>query len=182
MHAKHILAAFATISLAHAASWNITVGGGLIFTPNQVTASPGDTLHFNFTSPGHSATQSTFDAPCTPMSGGFNSGVILQSGGPTFDVMVNSTDPIWVYCAQVGHCQGGMVFAANPTSAQTFTAFQAAAMGKSSNTNTGGSSSSATAAAASTTGSTSSGNDASALELKGWMVGFAAFIGAVAMI
>ncbi|KAG8940697.1 hypothetical protein FRC04_005078 [Tulasnella sp. 424] len=192
MHAKHILAAFATIPLAQAAVWNITVGGsaGIVFTPSQVTAAVGDTLHFVFGPPSHSVTQSTFAAPCTPMAGGFNSGLMatqLQSGGPTYDVMVNSTDPIWVYCEQVGHCQGGMVFAANPTTAQSFTAFQAAAMGKSSNANTG-SSSSAAAAAASTTGSTSSGaygsssNDASALELKGWMVGAAAFIGAAAMI
>ncbi|KAG8940696.1 hypothetical protein FRC04_005077 [Tulasnella sp. 424] len=130
MHAKHILAAFATIPLAHAAVWNVTVGGpaGLVYTPSQVTASPGDTLHFIFASPGHSVTQSTFDAPCTEMPGGFNSGLIQQSGG-TFDVLVNSTDPIWVFCEQVGHCQGGMVFAANPTTAQSFTAFQAAAKG-----------------------------------------------------
>ncbi|KAG8963225.1 hypothetical protein FRC05_004905 [Tulasnella sp. 425] len=197
MHAKHILAAFATIPLAHAAVWNITVGGsaGIVFTPNQVTAAVGDTLHFIFGPPSHSATQGTFDAPCTPMPGGFNSGFMptqLEPGGPTFDVLVNSTDPIWVHCQQVGHCPAGMLFAANaPSSGQTFAAYQAAAMGKSSNANTGGSSSSATAAAASTTGSTSSdpyggsgpyGNDASALELNVWMVGVAAFIGAAAMI
>jgi hypothetical protein len=31
-----------------------------------------------------------------------------------FTVMVNSTDPIWFYCGQVGHCQGGMVGVINP--------------------------------------------------------------------
>ncbi|KAG8940695.1 hypothetical protein FRC04_005076 [Tulasnella sp. 424] len=230
MHAKHILAAFATIPLAHAAVWNITVGGsaGIVFTPNQVTAAVGDTLHFIFGPPSHSATQGTFDAPCTPMPGGFNSGFVPI---PSFDAALTQhanptragrtdfrcpgqlgmskppfilhnvhltmpplaqTDPIWVHCQQVGHCPAGMLFAANaPSSGQTFAAYQAAAMGKSSNANTGGSSSSATAAAASTTGSTSSdpyggsgpyGNDASALELNVWMVGVAAFIGAAAMI
>ncbi|KAG9045679.1 hypothetical protein FS837_005863 [Tulasnella sp. UAMH 9824] len=57
MHAKTVLAAFATVSIAHAAVWNITVGqSGLTFSPNQVTAAVGDTLHF-VVSPGHSATQ-----------------------------------------------------------------------------------------------------------------------------
>ncbi|KAG9045677.1 hypothetical protein FS837_005861 [Tulasnella sp. UAMH 9824] len=181
MHAKTLLAAFAALPLAHAAVWNITVGqSGLSFSPNQVTAAAGDTLHFIF-SPGHSATQSTFAAPCSPMSGGADSGIMTSAG--TFDVPVTSTDPIWMYCKQVGHCQAGMVFAANaPSSGQTFAAFQAAAEGKAVS-NTGSSSTSAAAAAASTTKSTSTGaygNSASALESKGWMVGVAAFVGAAA--
>jgi hypothetical protein len=30
-------------------------------------------------------------------------------------VTVNNTDPVFFYCAQVGHCQAGMVFALNPS-------------------------------------------------------------------
>ncbi|KIO19991.1 hypothetical protein M407DRAFT_142380 [Tulasnella calospora MUT 4182] len=180
MHAKTLLAAFATIPLVHAAVWNVTVGqSGLTFSPNQVTAAVGDTIHFVI-NPGHSATQNTFATPCTAMSGGSDSGLV--SAASTLDVMVSSTDPLWFHCAQVGHCPAGMVFAANaPSSGQTFAAYQAAAEGKAAT----GSTSSAAAAAASTTGSTSTGaygNGAPALESKGWMVGVAAFIGAAAMI
>lgn len=51
---------------------------------------------------------------------------------PTFDVQVKDTKPIWVYCKQPGpptHCGQGMVFAANaPTTGNTFTNFQDAAL------------------------------------------------------
>lgn len=48
---------------------------------------------------------------------------------PTFDIKVNDTAPIWVYCAQTGHCPQGMVFAVNaPASGNTFAKFQAAAL------------------------------------------------------
>ncbi|KAG8904978.1 hypothetical protein FRB99_000937, partial [Tulasnella sp. 403] len=134
MFSSLALATLLAVSTVNAAVWNISVGAnGLTFSPNTATPAVGDTLHFQFAA-NHSATQSTFTAPCAPMSGGFNSGFLFTSAAnnPTFDVQVNSTDPIWVYCAQPGHCQAGMVFAANPTAAQTFNAFQATAEGKSS--------------------------------------------------
>jgi hypothetical protein len=48
---------------------------------------------------------------------------------PTYTVQVNNTSPIWAYCRQIGHCSGGMVFAANAneSSKNTFEAFQAGA-------------------------------------------------------
>jgi plastocyanin len=48
---------------------------------------------------------------------------------PTWTVQVNDTSPIWAYCRQIGHCAGGMVFAANAneSSANTFEAFQESA-------------------------------------------------------
>ncbi|KAG9009161.1 hypothetical protein FRB90_008531, partial [Tulasnella sp. 427] len=147
------------LPLVNAAVWNITVGGsaGLAFTPDQVTAAAGDTLHFEFASSDHSVTQSTFASPCSLMANGFDSGIQNQASAPAFDVTVNSTDPIWVYCKTPGHCRAGMVFAANaPSSGQTFDAFQAAAEGKSSGTSSGTSSTTATAAATTTTKSTSS--------------------------
>jgi plastocyanin len=117
----------------------VIVGGPntLLFNPNTVVAQPGDTVTFEFHQKNHTATQSTFGAPCSPMSGGFNSG--FQPVGdnatefPTFTVSVNNTTPVWVYCAQVSHCPSGMVFAVNPpATGNTFDAFRAKAMGSSS--------------------------------------------------
>lgn len=31
-----------------------------------------------------------------------------------FTLTINDTNPIWLYCAQVGHCQAGMVAVINP--------------------------------------------------------------------
>lgn len=55
----------------------VVVGGpGLLsFQPNTVDAQPGDTVTFEFHQKNHTATQSTFNDPCTPMAGGFNSGL-----------------------------------------------------------------------------------------------------------
>jgi len=49
-----------------------------------------------------------------------------------FQVLVNSTDPQFVYCAVPGHCAAGMVMAINPSSDQTLAAFKSAASSKSS--------------------------------------------------
>ncbi|KAG9009160.1 hypothetical protein FRB90_008530 [Tulasnella sp. 427] len=187
MHAKALLTALASLHLANAAVWNITVAGsnGIVFTPNQVTAAPGDTLHFVFASGGHSVTQGTFESPCTPLSGGFDSN-IQSNAGANVDIPVNSTDPIWIHCKQVGHCQAGMLFAANaPSSGQTFDAYQAAATGKSSNTSGSSSSSSVAASAATTTGYTSTGaygNSASPLKPTVWLAGVVAFAAAAAAV
>jgi len=114
----------------------IIVGGTgiLAFTPSNITAQPGDTVTFEFHQKNHTATQSTFASPCSPMMNGFNSG--FQPVGtdaatfPTFTVGVNNTTPVWVYCAQSGHCSSGMVFAINaPATGNTFDAYRAKAMG-----------------------------------------------------
>jgi len=114
----------------------VIVGGPntLLFNPNTVVAQPGDTVTFEFHQKNHTATQSTFAAPCLPMAGGFNSGFKPVGDSatefPTFTVPVNDTKPIWVYCAQANHCASGMVFAINaPTTGNTFQAFRANAMG-----------------------------------------------------
>jgi hypothetical protein len=59
-------------SLAHAANTVITVGAGgkLAYSPNDVTAAIGDTLEFVFEAGNHSVAQSTFAAPCQPISNG----------------------------------------------------------------------------------------------------------------
>jgi plastocyanin len=111
--------------------------GTLTFQPNTVAALPGDTVTFEFHPKNHTATQSTFANPCSPMMNGFSSG--FEPVGtdavtfPTFTVSVNDTTPVWVYCAQSGHCGKGMVFAINaPSSGNTFDAFKAKAMGSTS--------------------------------------------------
>ena len=67
----------ASATTASAAWWNVTVGGaaGLVYTPNQLNASVGDTVRFNFNVKNHTATQSAFKTPCVPLDGGFNSGL-----------------------------------------------------------------------------------------------------------
>jgi len=134
----------------------ITVGGpnGLVYTPSNITANPGDTVTFQFMQTNHTATQSSFAVPCgklalTSTSGqvGFDSGFMPVGASttsfPTYTIQVNDTKPIWVYCRQSGHCGKGMVFSVNaPATGNTFAAFQAAAISQNgtSSTNSTGSS------------------------------------------
>ncbi|KAF9228729.1 Cupredoxin, partial [Gyrodon lividus] len=137
--------AFATLlsvtisSVAWAAQFNVTVGGGpLQFNPQFVTANPGDTVIFTFKQANHTATQSTLANPCSMAPGGFDSGFMPVAASntngpfPAAEFTVQDTNPVWVYCKQANHCQQGMVFAINP--GNQFTAFQAAAMGGSTTT------------------------------------------------
>lgn len=128
------LLSLATIPLARGVEIPVTVGGtGIIaYTPNSVTANPGDIVVFTFQQKNHTATQSTLQAPCQPLAGGFDSGFVPVAPTDTgpFPVAlytVQDTNPVWVYCRQTGHCQQGMVFAINPGT--QFAAFQAAAQG-----------------------------------------------------
>jgi plastocyanin len=92
---------------------NVTVGPGLTFTPDTVTAAVGDWVQFTF-GEGHSVAESSFSAPCVPISGqaGVYSG--FPNDGQVWRIQVNSTDPLWLYCSQTGHCQGGMAMVVNP--------------------------------------------------------------------
>ncbi|KAK0503538.1 hypothetical protein EDD18DRAFT_1040524, partial [Armillaria luteobubalina] len=61
------------------------------------------------------ATQSTFAAPCN--KSGINSGFVPISTNSTqfgqWTFTVDNTAPLWFFCAQMGHCEAGMVFAVN---------------------------------------------------------------------
>ncbi|KAK1231103.1 hypothetical protein PQX77_005792 [Marasmius sp. AFHP31] len=112
-------------------TFNVAVGaGGLQFNPTSITgAKEGDTIKFTFQAKNHSTVQSTFDNPCAKKDGGLDSGFQFIEGEPkTWEVTVNGTDPLWFYCSQTSnntdHCKSGMVFAVNPTVANTFEAFQ----------------------------------------------------------
>ncbi|KAM0798570.1 Cupredoxin [Usnea florida] len=106
------------LPLTFATTIPITVGdGALAFNPSTLTASIGDTLSFSYYPKNHSVTQSSFANPCHPLSGGFFSGFHPLSAGPgpvTFNVRVNDTAPLWIYCSQETHCQKGMAMVVNP--------------------------------------------------------------------
>ncbi|KAL0952744.1 hypothetical protein HGRIS_006975 [Hohenbuehelia grisea] len=105
---------------------------GLGFDPSVITPAIGDTIVFEFRSGAHSVVQSTFDSPCTPSSGGFNTGVqtvpdnleVDAPGLPQIRLAVNSTDPLWFYDEAGGLCNKGAVLAVNPATSGTQTAAQ----------------------------------------------------------
>jgi len=111
--------------------------GKLMFDPEHITAKPRDRIVFEFRQKNHTATQSSFDAPCVKKAGGFDSGYIPVAEGetnfPTWSVTVNDTAPIWVFCAQGNHCSAsGMVFSVNSDettgSPKTYNTFKQSAM------------------------------------------------------
>lgn len=113
-----LISALCLATAASAATHDINVGkSGLTFDPDTTTAAVGDSIVFHFFPGPHGAAQGDFSSPCQPLSNGFYSGFIATSSGEAsdkFTVMVNSTDPIYIYCPQIGHCQAGMVAAINP--------------------------------------------------------------------
>lgn len=115
----------------------------LVFTPANVKAAPGDILQFQFSQINHTVTQSTFNEPCQPIqqsdptAAGIHSGFIPVTGNSTtvqtFDVPVNDTKPLFIYCAQGPHCQLGMVMTVNAEGTENFTAYKALAAKATSN-------------------------------------------------
>ncbi|KAK6903920.1 hypothetical protein L486_03496 [Kwoniella mangroviensis CBS 10435] len=154
------------ISPVFSATHTVSVANNksLTFEPSEVKAELGDIIEFKFLAGNHTVTQSTFASPCT--NAGFNSGQIPgNADSPTsYSILVNDTKPIWVYCATGQHCQNGMVMAVNaPTSGNTFSAFQANAMGGENATTAGNSTGSAsTSGSASSSTAAISGADGSA--------------------
>jgi len=124
----------------------VTVGGTgiLAFNPPRVDAALGDIVSFVFKAKNHTVTQSTFAAPCAkvgaPIAGttavmdsGFQASTDTGPTFPTYNVTVQTTSPLWFYCAQGAgaHCAAGMVFAINSveSSANNYAAFVAKAKG-----------------------------------------------------
>jgi plastocyanin len=112
---KKAAAPATTAASSGGAVQTIQVGkSGLTYTPDSITAKVGDQIEFQFDSAGHSVAEGTFGKPCQPDGdSAFWSGFPKPGGNP-FTITVNSTDPMWFYCAQVGHCQAGMVGVINP--------------------------------------------------------------------
>ncbi|KPI42661.1 uncharacterized protein AB675_2002 [Cyphellophora attinorum] len=100
--------------------------GSLKYFPDTVHAPPGSVVQFQFHPKNHTVTESTFDAPCKakdpslakPQRPGLKSGfvpVMPQSENtPVYNVLINDTDPIWIFCGQMPHCQRGMSMVINP--------------------------------------------------------------------
>lgn len=133
-----LLLACVALPLSLAKNISISVGqAGLVFDPEVVTAKTEDLLEFHFYPKNHSVTQSSFSSPCHPSTGGVYSGFMPETSegvGPRstpletsqfssiltyvqktiFQVTVNDTNPIYLYCTQVGHCQNGMAMIVNP--------------------------------------------------------------------
>lgn len=97
----------------------VVVGGPQdTFVPNTVKASVGDIIQFQFSNGNHTVTQSTQNAPCTPLEGGIHSGHIPFKDGQTtvgtFNMPVTNADALFLYCATGPHCQEGQVMVVNP--------------------------------------------------------------------
>lgn len=106
--------------------------GSLAFYPETVRANVGDLVQFQFNPKNHSVAQSTFDQPCVPIGNimpnktdafwsGFMPAAAAAAGGNgtvggklTYTIRVMNNNPIWYYCSQARHCQGGMVGTINP--------------------------------------------------------------------
>jgi len=117
------------VSLVAAQSTRVQVvqvgAGGQTFNPSNIRANVGEMVQFQFMGGNHTATQSIFDQPCQPASlfnssiVGFHSGFVPAAASAamgqigTYTIMINSTAPIWIYCAQGRHCQGGMTMVIN---------------------------------------------------------------------
>jgi plastocyanin len=109
------VAAASTVASSSSPTHTVQVGAnGFVFTPDSVTAAMGDMLEFHFTGSNlHDVVQGSFSSPCSD-NGGIYSG--YPSTSDVFQVMVNSTSPMWMYCSTPGHCQGGMAMVVNQAS------------------------------------------------------------------
>jgi hypothetical protein len=65
--------------LVLAANFDVNVAQtGLSYTPDHLdSVNAQDTVTFHFLSGPHSATQGSFQSPCSPLSGGFDSGLYV---------------------------------------------------------------------------------------------------------
>jgi len=94
----------------HYINVDVGPGGQIKYSNDNIKASVGDIIRFNFLSKNHTVTQSSFDNPCTKADRGFDSGfrfVDPNANGTLpqpFEVEVKNDMPIWFYCQQGQHC------------------------------------------------------------------------------
>jgi hypothetical protein len=109
---------------------------GLTYSPPFITTSEGDWVEMRFFAKNHTLVQSSFKDPCTPLVNGIFAGfhpstiTANSTGTVTFDTIkfqVDTSSPLWFYCAQANHCQSGMTFAINPPPGSVATFDQVAA-------------------------------------------------------
>jgi plastocyanin len=144
-----VLAALAQSLTVYAATMQVTVAANnkFQFTPNSITAQPGDIVAFNFVSQNHSVASSDPNSPCQPQAnaifsdfqpiagdpnaspnggnGRGNRNNRRQAGNtPQFMVPITDNAPMYIYCSQAQHCQQGMVMVINPPDATAVTNYQ----------------------------------------------------------
>ncbi|KAF8153760.1 hypothetical protein B0H34DRAFT_799718 [Crassisporium funariophilum] len=109
---------------------------GSFFNPGTISAEVNDTITFVFAGDIHTVTQSSFATPCTPLPGGFSSGLAGRgtngtAAAPTWDLHItNASGPIWFFCEATrptSHCAAGMVGVINTPSIDMYNQFMAAA-------------------------------------------------------
>ncbi|KAF3007705.1 hypothetical protein E8E13_009553 [Curvularia kusanoi] len=148
-----LAAGLAQAMTASAATMMVTVAANnkFQFTPNSVTAQPGDMVAFNFVAQNHSIVSSTANNPCQPErnaifsdfqpipgnpNGSPNGGAAAAgnkgknrnnnrqaSNTPMFMVPITDNQPIYIYCSQAQHCQQGMVMVINPPDGNAVTQY-----------------------------------------------------------
>ncbi|EXJ95078.1 hypothetical protein A1O1_00196 [Capronia coronata CBS 617.96] len=102
--------------------------GSLKYFPNQIEAPIGSVVQFQFHPKNHTITESSFASPCKPLAAnltsptrpGIKSGFVPVTGKedftPVYNVLINDTKPIWIFCGQTNHCQKGMAMVINQNS------------------------------------------------------------------
>lgn len=129
-----LLAFVALAQLAVATEFRVTVGISQItgqvgtgLDPNRIVPAAGDTIAFTWLIPGYiqnpvsgtySVTQGTFENPCQPLAGGFDSGPRTtgpESAGqaPTLTFQVKDDKPLYFYSSVADQCKRGMVLGVN---------------------------------------------------------------------
>ena len=96
MHLLSIYTATLFPILAYGANTIVQVGqNGLQFFPQTIKAAAGDTVEFHYYPNNHSVVQSSFDEPCKPIAGGFDSGFVPVAEG----MSVSSISPLGLHDA-----------------------------------------------------------------------------------
>lgn len=104
-----------TASGSSQATHIVTVGKELNqFDPDSLTANVGDVIEFQFFPPNHSVGRAEYQQPCIPYEDtgvnkvGFWSGFFpvdkILPNPPTWNLTINDTEPIFLYCAAPGSC------------------------------------------------------------------------------
>ncbi|CAA7263952.1 unnamed protein product [Cyclocybe aegerita] len=136
IHALYVIFATTLVLVNGQTTHTITVGvAGSFFDPPTLSAGLNDTVTFIFGGDVHTVTQSTFENPCLPLPGGFNSGLagrgISNGSAPTWDLRITDIlRPIWFFCEATrpsSHCAAGMVGSINPPNQTMYNRFVSAA-------------------------------------------------------
>ena len=105
--------------------------GSLKYYPDNIQAAPGSVVQFQFHPKNHTITESSFAEPCKPLAAnltsstrpGLKSGFVpvmgTEADTPVYNVLINDTKPIWLYCGQGPHCQKGMSMVINQNMSST---------------------------------------------------------------